>query len=100
MRVKLNIIGLALNPFLIPKAPTVKGAAEDDVALIRGEVDVGVVHVLQAGAPVVHLIISRRGTALRQPLLSLYRGISYCKLTYFRAAKFSRIKPYEKYSRS
>ena len=77
MRVKLNINGSALSSFLIPEAPTVKGAAEDDVALVRGEVDVGVVHVLQAGAPVVHLIISRRGAALRQPLLSLHRGISY-----------------------
>lgn len=40
----------------IPEAPSVYGTGKHHVALIGGEVEVRVVRLLQAGAPIVHLL--------------------------------------------
>lgn len=61
-----------------PEAPAVDGAGEDHVALVGGEVEVRVVRVLQARAPVVHVLARvGRGAALglAPPLCSFLQDL-------------------------
>lgn len=44
----------------LPEAPPIYGAGEHHIALLGREVKVRVVRVLQAGAPVIHLLALRR----------------------------------------
>jgi len=61
MRGKKNKSGKSVS---LPEAPAVDGAGEHHVALVWGEVEVGVVRLLQPSAPVVHLVRPARALLL------------------------------------
>lgn len=54
-----------------PEAPPIYGAGKDHVSLVRGEVEVGVIGLLQPCTPVINLISARR-LALTPFLLFLF----------------------------
>lgn len=57
-----------------PEAPAINRTGKHHIALLWGEVQLGVIHILQASAPVIHLI------ALFRLWLQLGLCLSLCSL--------------------